>query len=126
MLQGFPKSAAFDPSRVGVFSARWEFKRKAGQEGKNVGENFLVPSGSVVVGVETHETSNHNTKGGPVIHLVFEEKGLLRIPIGLRVGIRLTPDGYWGGAGASYTGNIKLEIVTLPEWYKKALDGIPD
>ncbi|OPA14908.1 hypothetical protein BHL21_18735 [Bacillus cereus] len=124
MHPGFPDSTDFEPSSVQEVTKRWEFHRDPGSGGKNVGEDFKVPEGSVVVDYETHETSRHNTKGEPHIDLVFENSGPLRIPVGVHIGIRLTPE-HIGGAGSGFTGNINMKIVSKADWYEEFLNGGP-
>ncbi|MDX5576633.1 hypothetical protein PV779_50805 [Streptomyces sp. ID01-9D] len=126
MIQGFPDSTKFDPSRVKEVSVSWNFHRDAMRGGENEGEDFKVSDGLVLVDFDTHETSNHNTKGDPAFDVLFENRGPVRVPKGVRVGIRLTPQDFPGGAGASFTGELKMKTVTEPDWYAKALDGIPD
>lgn len=122
-LPGFPDSADFDTSKLHEASARWEFKRDAGSGGQNYGQDFMVPEGTVLVDFEIHETSRRNTKDEPDIRPVFENRGPLRLPNGVHVGIRLEPDDFPGGAGAGFTGDIKMKVVTEIDWMNEALSG---
>ncbi|OAZ43355.1 hypothetical protein [Paenibacillus polymyxa] len=125
MIAGFPDSPDFEPGQLRDADARWSFHRDANTSGKNVGQDFMVPEGSVIVDFETHETSRFNTKGEPDIRLVFEDRGPVRIPNGVHVGIRLTPDDYPGGAGAGFTGDIKMKVVSEADWFTEFLNGDP-
>lgn len=116
MIPGFPDSSDFDSDKVKTYSAKWAFHRDPGLDGKNVGEDFLTPEGSVIVDFETNETSRYNTKGNPDIRIVFEDRGRLRIPKGVHVGIRLTPGNILEG-GAGFTGDINMKIVSERDWY---------
>ncbi|PAO69941.1 hypothetical protein [Bacillus sp. X2(2017)] len=116
MDAGFPDKSDFESGQLREHNARWDFHRDPNTSGHNVGEDFKVPEGSVIVDYVTAETSRHNTKGEPVIHLVYQNRGPLRIPTGVRVGIRLTPDDWPGGSGASFTGNIHMTVVSESDW----------
>ncbi|MBB6021397.1 hypothetical protein HNR77_002492 [Paenibacillus sp. JGP012] len=122
-IPGFPDGADFDASKKHEFTARWEFHRDAMRGGQNYGEDFKAPDGTVVVDFETHTTSDHNTKGAPDIRPYIEDRGMYRVPRGVHVGHRLTPDDLPGGAGAGFTGDIKMTVVNEVDWFNVAVKG---
>lgn len=111
----FPKYTDFDENDITVYERNWDFQRDAGLSGENKGEDFLLPDGMALVDYEVHEGSRYNTKGDPDIRFVFDESGMLRMPIGLHNGIRLTPGEYTQG-GASYTGKFIMRGVSESKW----------
>jgi hypothetical protein len=123
MPPGYPDPADFQPGQIQEHRPRWEFHRDADRGGQNVGQDFFAPEGSMVVDFETHETSRHNTRGAPDIRLATVSSRPLNLPRGVHGGIRRTPDDFPTGAGASFTGDVVMKIVSQGDWFARFLQG---
>jgi hypothetical protein len=114
---GYPSRGDFPPERVShIPDTERHWDRHPGSGGRNYGENFAVPSGTMLVGWSVLEHSRFGMKGQPVQYVVMEQRGILNVPKGVHVGCRLEP-GSLGGGGASYKYTVQMWVVTEADWY---------
>lgn len=124
MPPGFPTADKFAPEKVKPHTAEWDFHRNPNSGGQNYGVDLLAPNESVVVGFTINIVSDHNTKGGPDIHIVTKPLGVVTVPSGVHVGHRLEPGGI-GGPGARFKGNVAMQVVSVQDWLPVALGLVP-
>lgn len=124
MPAGYPSSDQFSDAQKRQQDTEWHWQRGPGTGGQNYGRDFKVPAGHFVVGYNVLEHSRIRSDGGPDIHLVYEQRGILNCPVGVHNGIRLEPQGI-GGSGASYKFTIQTRYVTEADWYAVALRPAP-
>jgi hypothetical protein len=114
----YPVKSDFDQNIVKDKSGKWNQSRKPGSGGGDKGDSFVVDEGFVLVEYETSPTSDINTEGNGNRQVIFyDPDAATKVPKGVVVGIRLEPGGI-GGAGASYTGDVRMWFVPLAEWEK--------
>src|SRR5262245_52354624 len=112
-----PTQADFSGEDLQIVSVDWSFDRAPNTGGANVGQDYSVPSGRVIVGWEARETSCIRCQGSERdVRLSFESRGPLRLPVAVHVGVRFKEELNPAGSGASYTGTITMVSVPFEKW----------
>lgn len=117
-----PTKNDFDGAQIETTPGRWEMKRSPNTGGANKGEDILVPDDRVVVQWEFNQTACNERCTGPVQQLHFQDRGPLRIPDGVRVGVRWKEDLNPAGPGGIYSGNVTMLHVPFKAWKKVFVD----
>lgn len=118
MPSGFPVASDFDGGLINEHAHAFDFERPAGAGGENYGKDSNVPKGRMIVGYRIHERSERHTKGRRDLKLNFDSRNQYRVPVGVHIGHRLTPDKSPTGEGAAYKGTIYTLTVPEADWYR--------
>lgn len=122
MPENLPVVDDFPGSVLDTHSVDWEFKRSPGTGGANVGKDFPVPTGRVIVEWSARETSCIRCHSGRDVKLVLRPQGPFSVPLAVHVGTRFEKDLNPFGSGASYTGTITMTSVPFEEWIRVVLE----
>jgi hypothetical protein len=125
MPVGYPRSHQFTDSQKRQQDTECHWQRGPGSGGQNYGRDFNVPAGHFVVGYEVVPHSLFGNDGDPVKYLDYDIRGMLNVPVGVHVGVRLEP-GRIGGGGASYKFTVRIQYVTEADWYRVADRPLPE
>jgi hypothetical protein len=111
----YPKISDFQGADLQILTAPWALQRGSNSPGSNDATNIEVPAGRVVVDWRAEERSCIRCEGPHLKFVLFDESGPIRIPQGVRVGVRFKK-GWIGGPGASYTGSVTIIHVARDKW----------
>lgn len=122
MPDNMPVVDDFPGTVLDTHSVDWDFDRSPGTGGANVGGDFPVPPGRVIVEWSARETSCIRCEGGRDVRLVLNTQGPFSVPAAVHVGTRFKKNLNPTGPGASYTGTITMTSVPFDQWIKVVLE----